>query len=94
MTYSKVWYLNYFLEREFKQIHLIINMNMLLLPLLLKVLDRVIYDQTPANYRTENKIFCFFCPQVYLPGYLFIFQGFWYNQSWYSAIKTKSHRFF
>ena len=51
-------------------------MNMLLLSLLLKVLDRVIYDQTPANYRTENKIFCFFVFQVYLPGYLFIFQGF------------------
>ena len=49
---------------------------MLLLPLLLKVLDRVIYDQTPANYRTENKIFWFFVFQVYLPGYLFIFQGF------------------
>ena len=52
-------------------------MNMLLLPLLLKVLDRVIYNQTPANYRTENKIFWFFCLSglftrifIYLPRLL------------------------
>ena len=51
-------------------------MDVLLLPLLLKDLDNVTYDQTLPNFLTENKIFVFFVCQVYLPGYLLIFQGF------------------
>ena len=36
-------------------------MYILLLPLLVKVLDKLIYEQTIANFLTENKFFCFFC---------------------------------
>ena len=51
-------------------------MYILLLPLLVKVLGKLIYEQTIANFLTENKFFVFFVCQVYLPGYLLIPKGF------------------
>ena len=51
-------------------------MYILLLPLLVKVLDKLIYEQTIANFLTENKFFVFFVCQVYLPGYLLTPKGF------------------
>ena len=69
-------------------------MDVLLLPLLLKDLDNVIYDQTLSNFLTENKIFVFCLSGLFtrifidLPRVLILYQ------SRHSPSETKSHRFF